>query len=114
MTETTGTSVSGNLAAINHVVVLMLENRSFDHMLGYLYSAQGNVSPLTGQPFEGLTGTEQNPDGNGGTVGRLPDHPVHPERLLHARRRPRRGLQGDQRPALRDPPPPPPPAPRPR
>jgi phospholipase C len=61
-----GTS-NGNLAAINHVVVLMLENRSFDHMLGYLYTAQGNVSP-SGQPFEGLTGAEQNPDGNGGTV----------------------------------------------
>jgi phospholipase C len=61
-----GTS-NGNLAAINHVVVLMLENRSFDHMLGYLYSAQGNVSP-SGQPFEGLTGTESCPDGKGGTV----------------------------------------------
>ena len=69
MTETTGSSASGSLAAINHVVVLMLENRSFDHMLGYLYSAQGNVSPLTSQPFEGLTGTETNPDGKGGTVG---------------------------------------------
>ena len=68
MTETAGTSVSGNLAAIDHVVVLMLENRSFDHMLGYLYSAQNNVSPLTNQPFEGLTGSEQNPDGSGGTV----------------------------------------------
>ena len=69
MTESTGTSVSGNLAAVNHVVVLMLENRSFDHMLGYLYAASGNVSPQTSQPFEGLTGTEQNPDGKGGTVG---------------------------------------------
>ena len=57
---------NGNLAAINHVVILMLENRSFDHMLGYLYSAQGNVSP-SGQPFEGLTGSESCPDGKGGT-----------------------------------------------
>jgi phospholipase C len=65
---TADTTPPGNLAAINHVVVLMLENRSFDHMLGYLYSAQGNVSP-SGQPFEGLTGTESNPDGQGGTVG---------------------------------------------
>jgi phospholipase C len=62
-----GTTAVGGLAAINHVVVLMLENRSFDHMLGYLYAAQGNVSP-SGQPFEGLTGAEQNPDGKGGTV----------------------------------------------
>jgi len=67
MTESTGTSASGQLAAISHVVVLMLENRSFDHMLGYLYSAAGNVSP-SGQPFEGLTGTESCPDGKGGTV----------------------------------------------
>lgn len=39
------------LNAIEHVVVLMLENRSLDHMLGYLYADTGNVSP-TGQPFE--------------------------------------------------------------
>ncbi len=45
----------------------MLENRSFDHMLGYLYAGSGNVSP-SGQPFEGLTGTESCPDGNGNQV----------------------------------------------
>jgi phospholipase C len=53
------------LSAINHVVVVMLENRSFDHMLGFLYTAAGNVSPA-GQAFEGLTGKESNP-GAGGT-----------------------------------------------
>jgi phospholipase C len=37
---------------IRHVVVLMLENRSFDSMLGMLY-------PSSDQ-FDGLTGTEQN------------------------------------------------------
>src|ERR1700727_2511201 len=26
------------LTQINHIVVLMLENRSFDHMLGFLYA----------------------------------------------------------------------------
>ena len=57
-----------NLAAVNHVVVLMLENRSFDHMLGYLYAGSGNVSP-SGQPFEGLTGNESCPDSNGKQVG---------------------------------------------
>src|ERR1017187_6118001 len=46
------------LASVNSVVVLMLENRSFDHMLGFLYP--GNVSP-SGQPFDGLTGTESDP-----------------------------------------------------
>ncbi len=55
------------LSQIDHIVVLMLENRSFDHMLGFLYADQGNVSPA-GHPFEGLTGTESNPDGKGGSV----------------------------------------------
>src|SRR3984885_10202715 len=64
---TTSTSAGAGLAAINHVVVLMLENRSFDHMLGYLYADAGNVSPL-GQPFEGLKGNESNPDANGNPV----------------------------------------------
>jgi phospholipase C len=37
---------------IKHVVVLMLENRSFDSMLGTLYQSS--------ETFDGLTGTEQN------------------------------------------------------
>jgi phospholipase C len=52
------------LAAIEHIVVLMLENRSFDHMLGFLYEDQGNHSPA-GDPFEGLTGTESATDASG-------------------------------------------------
>jgi len=57
---------NGNgLASVNSVVVLMLENRSFDHMLGYLYP--GNVSS-SGQPFDGLAGTELNPGSNGQPV----------------------------------------------
>jgi phospholipase C len=55
------------LNSINHFVVVMLENRSFDHMLGFLYADQGNVSPL-GQPYDGLKGNETNPDGKGGQV----------------------------------------------
>jgi Phosphoesterase family len=38
---------------IQHLVVLMLENRSFDHMLGYLRSP--------GYAIDGLTGDEWNP-----------------------------------------------------
>ena len=37
--------VGMTLTAVEHVVVLMLENRSFDHMLGYLYADSGNRSP---------------------------------------------------------------------
>ena len=55
----------GGLASVNSVVVLMLENRSFDHMLGFLYP--GNVS-TSGQPFDGLAGTESNPGTNGQPV----------------------------------------------
>ncbi len=62
---------SAGLPAIAHIVVLMLENRSFDHMLGLLYADAGNVSP-TGQPFEGLTGKESNPDASGKPVSVFP------------------------------------------
>ncbi|HEY4043623.1 MAG TPA: alkaline phosphatase family protein [Rhodopila sp.] len=57
---------------IKHVVVLMLENRSFDSMLGMLYPS--------GTRFDGLTGTEQNTwhklDGTGSeqiSVWKAPD-----------------------------------------
>jgi len=55
------------LQKINHIVVLMLENRSFDMMLGFLYDDRQNVS-LSGQPFEGLTGNESNLDAKGKRV----------------------------------------------
>jgi phospholipase C len=56
------------LGSIDHIVVLMLENRSFDSMLGFLYDDRNNVS-LAGQPFEGLTGKESNTDASGKKVG---------------------------------------------
>ena len=37
----------GNLARIDHIVVLMMENRSFDHMLGYL-SLEGGRADIDG------------------------------------------------------------------
>jgi phospholipase C len=46
-----------SLEKIDHIVVLMLENRSFDSMLGKLYPKSAT--------FDGLDGTEQNPDSNG-------------------------------------------------
>jgi phospholipase C len=58
--------MTNQLSSIDHIVVLMLENRSFDHMLGYLYAESNNVSPA-GQAFEGLTGTESNPAPTGAT-----------------------------------------------
>src|SRR5215213_4204610 len=52
------------LQAIEHIVVLMLENRSFDHMLGYLSlpPAQGGKGRTD---VDGLKGTETNDDNNG-------------------------------------------------
>src|SRR5688572_30147284 len=38
---------TNNLSRIDHIVVLMLENRSFDHMLGYL-SLHGNRKDVDG------------------------------------------------------------------
>ena len=56
--------MANQLGAIKHIVQLMLENRSFDQMLGFLYESTGNKSP-TGQAFDGLTGNESNPDDMG-------------------------------------------------
>jgi phospholipase C len=53
------------LSSIQHIVQLMLENRSFDHMLGFLYP---NKTGPNGQPFEGLIGTEFNNDADGNPV----------------------------------------------
>jgi phospholipase C len=56
--------MANQLGAIKHIVLLMLENRSFDQMLGFLYESNGNTSP-SNQPFDGLTGNESNPDDAG-------------------------------------------------
>jgi phospholipase C len=45
-------------SVIRHVVVLMLENRSFDNLLGWLYADR---PPPDGQHFEGLTYNLWNP-----------------------------------------------------
>ena len=72
---------SNSLSSIEHVVVLMLENRSFDHMLGYLYQNTGNVS-AAGQPFEGLTGTETNSPVTGSPVSVFKIEPTTPNAYL--------------------------------
>lgn len=45
---------------LQHIVVLMMENRSFDHMLGGLKAVDPRI--------DGLTGDETNPDANGTLV----------------------------------------------
>jgi phospholipase C len=48
----------------DHLVVLMMENRSFDHMLGRLYSPENPPpydKPLRGQKFDGVQPSMSNP-----------------------------------------------------
>lgn len=45
---------------LKHIVVLMMENRSFDHMLGALMQTNSKIN--------GLSGNETNPDSNGQAV----------------------------------------------
>jgi phospholipase C len=54
------------LDRIEHIVVLMLENRSFDHMLGYL-----SLPPRGRADVDGLRAGMANPDGAGNAV------PIH-------------------------------------
>ena len=64
-TPTSPQPPSSQLSSIQHIVQLMLENRSFDHMLGFLYPSKTGPG---GQPFEGLLGTESNNDASGNAV----------------------------------------------
>ena len=57
--------MANQLSNIQHIVQLMLENRSFDQMLGFLYE---NKKTPAGVDFEGLTGRESNPDEAGREV----------------------------------------------
>ncbi len=52
------------LDSLKHIVVLMMENRSFDHMLGALKAQDPRI--------DGLTGNERNPDTTGAAVPVLP------------------------------------------
>src|SRR5712692_2989533 len=58
--------MANQLHTVESVVVLMLENRSFDNLLGFLYTGNNNTSP-NGDPYNGLTGNETNPSNANGT-----------------------------------------------
>lgn len=57
--------MSQGLENLKHIVVLMMENRSFDHMLGGLKKKFPKIN--------GLNGDESNPDTNGGLVTVAPN-----------------------------------------
>ncbi len=71
----------GNLKQIEHVVVLMLENRSFDNVLGWLYDP-AHPAPFNIEPppnFEGVYGKQLSNPGPRGVVpvakGQTPTDP---------------------------------------
>lgn len=69
------------LGKIDHIVYLMLENRSFDHMLGFLYRDSKNRSPA-GHDFDGLSGDESNPDETGRRINVYPIAATDPHPYL--------------------------------
>ncbi len=56
---------AGPLAAVDHLIVLVMENRSFDTMLGAL---RGDAAYAGAATVDGLRGNESNPDPAGGGV----------------------------------------------
>jgi len=64
-TEGRGTATSRGVPAFDHVVVLMLENRSYDHLLGWLYR-DDQLRP--GQRVEGLYQRPSSNRASDGTV----------------------------------------------
>jgi phospholipase C len=66
-------SSTGGMANIRHMVVVMLENRSFDNMVGWLYWSEQNRPPINlprnHEPtYDGLTPEKSNPGTSGQTV----------------------------------------------
>jgi phospholipase C len=85
-----GNAAETRLRTLQHIVVVMMENRSFDHMLGYL-PQEGMVD------VDGLTGNEFNVDPDGRHIG------VHAfDAEAHAVQRPgealKKGLDPDHSP----------------
>ena len=64
--------------AIKHLVVLMLENRSFDHMLGFMQSANYQIDGLDGSQFNrDSVGEPVKVNTEAGYSGDLPHDPSH-------------------------------------
>jgi phospholipase C len=64
-----GTGASSALASVDHLVVLMMENRSFDHVLGGLCQDPAYAGAKL---MDGLRGNESNPDAAGAPVSVFP------------------------------------------
>jgi phospholipase C len=73
------------LESIDHVILLMLESRSFDHLLGYLYPKSDT--------FDGLDGTECNRDSAGYAVSAYPITPQHENAYYYPLANPTEGFE---------------------
>jgi phospholipase C len=60
-------NVTGTIRDVEHVVILMKENRSFDHYFGSLGGVRGFNDKAT-LPIDGQTSVFQQSDGNGGFI----------------------------------------------
>ncbi len=70
MTSANSPAAPVSASGITNIVVLMLENRSYDNVLGWLYGA-GNLPPYNNAPdgqkdLNGLSGGDSNPNPYGG------------------------------------------------
>lgn len=67
--------MANNLSTVKSIVVLMMENRSFDNFAGWIYQHSNNISP-NGDVFDGLTPSISNPshDGTMVNVGSTTNH----------------------------------------
>src|SRR6266566_5515452 len=62
---------AGDITAINHIIILLQENRSMDHYFGHLpdyWKAHGFPQATNGTTFEGEPSDASNVDPNGATV----------------------------------------------
>lgn len=82
--------MASQLDKIDHIVLLMLENRSFDQMLGFLYSDE---RPVSVKEFDGLTGSESNPDDQGREIAVYKIKENDPNRYLMPGADPGEGFQ---------------------
>jgi phospholipase C len=86
--------MANQLSQIKYVVQLMLENRSFDQMLGFLYTDEKtpNRSPA-GDAYDGLHGTEFNLDSSGNKVSVFRIDNNHPRPYFMPGYDPREGFE---------------------
>src|SRR6185503_2651521 len=61
------------LDSFDHVVVLMLENRSFDNLLGYMYPKGVPANAPLGKTFEGVIGKNLSNPVPSGTINPPPN-----------------------------------------